>query len=505
MAVMPMILERFKSTMATAADSAAKYHAVNRAATELTYLDDMGTFEDIASGLDLVRETAVNLHGLNSALVRQAIRVGRDQAGEASWSSCGDERGARQGNGAAPTRGEQFVQQGGTLRMSAASRPPAAPRAIVPTPFVWRDPTTIPPRQWLYGHHLIRRHVSATIAPGGAGKSTVIVTDALAMVTGRELLGLTPHGCLKVWVWNGEDPGEEIERKIAAAALRHGVDPEAIAERLFKDSGRDTPIRIDDGTGVAMPEIEALIAAIRARGIDVLSVDPYVSVHQLPENDNGAMDAAVKAFALVAERGDCAIDLVHHVRKLNGNEADLESARGAKAIADAVRAARVLNPMDERSAGEFGIDAADRREFVRIDNAKANLAPAGSARWVRIVSQPLGNATPERPGDLIGVAIAWTPPELWADVTTASINAVLTAIDAGLPNGQRYSDVPAAKSRAAWVVVQSYCPGKSERQCRQMVRTWARTGLLYRDTYHDPIDRKDRIGLRVDASKRPPA
>jgi hypothetical protein len=37
------------------------------------------------------------------------------------------------------------------------------------------------------------------------------------------------------------------------------------------------------------------------------------------------------------------------------------------------------------------------------------------------------------------------PPELWADVAIASLNAALTAIDAGMPNGQRYSGVPAAK------------------------------------------------------------
>jgi hypothetical protein len=31
-------------------------------------------------------------------------------------------------------------------------------------PFEWADPAEIPVRDWLYGKHLIRRHVSATIA-----------------------------------------------------------------------------------------------------------------------------------------------------------------------------------------------------------------------------------------------------------------------------------------------------------------------------------------------------
>ena len=82
-----------------------------------------------------------------------------------------------------------------------------------------------------------------------------------------------------------------------------------------------------------------MIEAIKRNSIDVLIVDPFISVHEMPENDNGAMDAAVKAFALVADRTGCAIDLVHHSRKLNGMDADIDAARGGSAIAGAVRAA----------------------------------------------------------------------------------------------------------------------------------------------------------------------
>ena len=39
-----------------------------------------------------------------------------------------------------------------------------------PTVFEWQDPSEIPLRDWIYGKHLIRRHVSATIASGAVGK-----------------------------------------------------------------------------------------------------------------------------------------------------------------------------------------------------------------------------------------------------------------------------------------------------------------------------------------------
>src|SRR6202158_230820 len=38
-----------------------------------------------------------------------------------------------------------------------------APSKIIPTPFVLRDPGQIPPREWLYASHYIRKFVTATI------------------------------------------------------------------------------------------------------------------------------------------------------------------------------------------------------------------------------------------------------------------------------------------------------------------------------------------------------
>jgi hypothetical protein len=83
------------------------------------------------------------------------------------------------------------------------------------------------------------------------------------------------------------------------------------------------------------------------------------------------------------------------------------------------------------------------------------------------------------------------------------IAAVLTDIDKGMPNGQRYSDASAATARAAWLVVKRHCLDRSEAQCREIVKTWLKSGVLYNDEYDDPIERKPRKGLRVDGSKRP--
>jgi hypothetical protein len=106
-------------------------------------------------------------------------------------------------------------------------------------------------------------------------------------------------------------------------------------------------------------------------------------------------------------------------------------------------------------------------------------------------------------GDETQVAKPWKPPETWTGLSTDALNAALDEIDAGLPNGQRYSGNNAAKDRAAWTIVRRHCPEKSDRQCREIISTWIKNHVLYNEEYQDPIDRKSRIGLRVDALKRP--
>src|SRR5664279_4253052 len=110
-------------------------------------------------------------------------------------------------------------------------------------PYVWREPKTIPPRQWLHAGHYIRGFVSATIAPGGLGKSSLQLVEAIGMAVGRDLLrGTTSKMKLSVWYWNLEDPREEIDRRIAAILLHYKIHPGEIDGRLFVNSGRNEPL-----------------------------------------------------------------------------------------------------------------------------------------------------------------------------------------------------------------------------------------------------------------------
>lgn len=313
---------------------------------------------------------------------------------------------------------------------------PAQLKLIEAKPFVWRDPKTFPRRQWLYGRHLIRKFLSCTIAPGGVGKTNLVLVEAVAMASGRPLLGMPvrggPH---RVWVINLEDPLEELERRVVAICIHFGIDPSEIEGRLLLNSGRDTNVVVatttKGGTQIAEPVVAALRAEIIGKAIDVVMIDPLVKAHRVPENDNGAIDAVCTVFADIADEADCAFDLVHHVRKSNGAEVTVEDSRGASALMSASRSMRTLNRMTKEEAEKAGVD--DLRSYFRADDGKANLAPLERAQWFRLASVSLGNGEdgPFDNSDHVGVAESWTWPDALDGVTVADLLAAQQAVAKG--------------------------------------------------------------------------
>ena len=61
------------------------------------------------------------------------------------------------------------------------------------------------------------------------------------MVSERELLGDWTAKGLKVWIYNLEDPRDEMGRRITAT-MHHHISPEQVVGRLFVDTGRERPL-----------------------------------------------------------------------------------------------------------------------------------------------------------------------------------------------------------------------------------------------------------------------
>ncbi|WP_158526639.1 AAA family ATPase [Phaeobacter inhibens] len=304
---------------------------------------------------------------------------------------------------------DPFDQQAADERAAEPEHPP-----ITATPFGLIDPTTIPKREWLYGNHYIRKFVSATVAPSGVGKSSLTIVEALAMASGKPLLGEDiingPH---RVWLWNGEDPMDELQRRVSAAMIHYGITHEDINGRLFVDTGREKEIVLAaetrDGATILKPVASALTETLLQNKIDAVIVDPFVSTHRVSENDNGAIDIVTKEWARIADNCRCSVELVHHVRKLNGEETTVEHSRGAVSLLATSRSARAISRMTKREAEDLGLENMLGRLF-RFSDGKNNLAlPAsGGTQWMKLASVGLGNGEGEGldrmvSGDSVGV------------------------------------------------------------------------------------------------------
>jgi hypothetical protein len=139
-----------------------------------------------------------------------------------------------------------------------------------------------------------------------------------------------------------------------------------------------------------------------------------------------------------------------------------------------------------------------------MDSGKVNLSPATNAIWFRLVGVPLHNGTDLYPrGDEVQTIEPWTPPDAWKGLSHFILNRILDDIEAGLPDGNKFTASPNSGEREAWRVVRKHVPDKTEGQAKEIIKTWVRKGTLIRQGYHNPATRKDVKGLRVDPARRP--
>jgi hypothetical protein len=383
---------------------------------------------------------------------------------------------------------------------------PDAPEAAPDWPTVYDmfDGASIEPRRWIYGHHYLRSFVSVLASAGGIGKTSLQIVEALAIVTGRPLLGEEVKERTNVWIVNLEDPLEEIQRRVIAAMQHYKITPEEVRGRLFVNAGRDFSLKfgIQTREGV-LPNtklVEYLCKQIPQKKIGCVFIDPFVGAHSINENDNMAVNAIVAEIRRVADETKSAIGLVHHIRKGNGEDASIDSVRGAGSLIGAARAARVVNKVSEDDAMKLGVDMDKAKGIFRVDDGKANLAPpADKSTYRQMIGVKIDN------GEWIGVCVPFDLPDEWKGMTDAVVNEMLRMIELGprTEDGSQeyYSIRPQDKDRFVGRVVTTFAFDdpkhmKNDGQAKRIIKTWHDKGLIEEFEYRSESQRKDRKGVR---------
>jgi len=351
-----------------------------------------------------------------------------------------------------------------------------------PTPFEPIDAAKIPKRRWVYGHHYIRSYVSVVASAGGLGKSSMQMVEGVSVATGKPLLGEPVHETCKVWIVNLEDPMEEMQRRMAAVMQHYDIKPDDIRGRLFLDAGRELKMifakQSRDGLEVVEEIVEYMIKVINDNGIGLVFIDPWVAaLGQINENDNAAMNAAVGAVRAIADATDAAIVLTHHIRKQNGEDATIDSVRGAGSLIGAARAARVLNRVSMEEAMKLGVSESDARGIMRVDDGKNNLSlPAEKATYRRMLGVQLANE------EYVGVAVEFKLPDLFDGIQAKHALEVQRIVGAAEEKGEPMRKNVQAKS---WVgvavanVLKLDMEKKHEKaKVKAIVNKWLETGVL---------------------------
>jgi hypothetical protein len=383
---------------------------------------------------------------------------------------------------------------------------PDAPEAAPdwPTLYDMFDGASIEPRRWIYGNHYLRSFVSVLASAGGIGKTSLQIVEALAIVTGRPLLGEEVKERTNVWIVNLEDPLEEIQRRVIAAMQHYKITPDEVRGRLFVNAGRDFSLKFGiqtrDGVLPNTKLVEYLCKQIPQKQIGCVFIDPFVGAHNINENDNMAVNAIVAEIRRVADETKSAIGLVHHIRKGNGEDASIDSVRGAGSLIGAARAARVVNKVSEDDAMKLGVDVDKAKGIFRVDDGKANLSPpADKSTYRQMIGVKIDN------GEWIGVCVPFDLPDEWKGMTDAVVNEMLRMIELGprTEDGSQeyYSIRPQDKDRFVGRVVTTFAFDdpkhmKNDGQAKRIIKTWHDKGLIEEFEYRSESQRKDRKGVR---------
>ena len=267
--------------------------------------------------------------------------------------------------------------------------------------------TSIPKRQWLVGHLCLKAYITGLVAPGGVGKSSLAIALGISVASNTDILQLGVHQQANVLVINNEDSHDELKRRIAGITTQFGIRTNSLEDTLFYISGYENKYMLSEMSEGYQQETAFaadLIKYMLDKEIGLLIVDPFVSTHNSPENDNTPMDKVMSIYRRVAAKTGAAITLIHHTRKqqdTKGSSAgNADIARGASAFKDAVRVIATLTPMTSKEAGDVKFDSVEQSRHFRLDLAKQNFSPACvNAWWFRMESCLIDN------GEHVGVPV----------------------------------------------------------------------------------------------------
>lgn len=230
---------------------------------------------------------------------------------------------------------------------------------------------------------LLSGTVGALVAAGGSSKSTLAMQAAATIAGAPDTLGLAEiHGeqipTGPVAYVAAEDPHLILHRRMRDLSTR--LSPEArelVREKLqiYPANGLFLDIMSD--------RWKRWLYTI-AQGSRLVIIDTLRRVHELDENESGAMAKLVGLMEAVCRETETTILYVHHTNKSGATSGEAVSTRGSSVLTDNARLQLNLVTMTQAEAEQYEVqDERSRKSFVRLIYSKTNYCPPYEDRWFR--------------------------------------------------------------------------------------------------------------------------
>lgn len=249
--------------------------------------------------------------------------------------------------------------------LAGISKPHPRLRDLPPAPdsaeHGWRQPGPILPDEWCAARpapdciveDYLYADVGLLIAPGGTGKTTLILFEAVHIVLGLPFFGLEVRKPGAFLILTAEDSREMLVarlREICEAMRLTAEQKNIVAQRVLISDVSGDGLRLTEVyEGVVMPSpvLGEIVGGCRQIAPVLVTIDPAVSFGVGESRVNDAEQGLVEAGRRLRRELNCCVRYIHHTGKANARErtTDQYSGRGGSAFADGARMVAVLQRM----------------------------------------------------------------------------------------------------------------------------------------------------------------
>ena len=225
---------------------------------------------------------------------------------------------------------------------------------------------------------LTRGVVGGITASGGTGKTMFLQQLAHAMADGAGFGPLKAAGRFRVLMLCGEDPQEEVHRRLWR--IGKGDFPDGLC--VASTAGQLPPLmHLVEGNPQRSPAYDWLKTTIENHmPLDVLILDPKSRFYGLDENNNDHATQWIACLEALTIEHNLTVLFSHHVSKQRADTMGQAASRGASAIVDGARWMAGMTKLSDESAKRY--DISGPRDYIEFDITKNNYAAQLPAKFI---------------------------------------------------------------------------------------------------------------------------